>query len=304
METRANYIFIGLISLLLLFGSISGILWLSKKGDQGNIAIYDVLFREAVTGLSTGSPVQFSGIRVGEVDQLSLDPDDPRVVRARIHVAASTPVDANTRARLTLLNITGASGIELQPGPVLAEARFHEPGIPVIEAEPSPFTRLRLSSEELLVKLGTFLDSTIALVSEENTQKISNILENLERFSENINTSSAQFDQTLEEVNQLLNQFSGLATRVEELLDDQGSATFADVRVAMAQFAELSERFNSLLTDNEAAIQSGFDGINDIGPAVNELRQALAAMGMILQQIDQNPAAYFFGREQLKEIKE
>ncbi|WP_185960682.1 MlaD family protein [Aliidiomarina halalkaliphila] len=304
METRANYIVIGLLSILLMFGSVAGILWLSKKSDDGQYSQYEVLFREPVSGLSTGSPVQFSGIRVGEVESLRLDPNDARIVRASIRISADTPVDAQTRARLTLLNITGASGIELQPGPDLAQARIPGERVHVIEADPSPFTRLRLSSEELLVKLGAFLDSTIELVSDENTEKLTNILSNLEDFTGNLNESTAKFDHTLEEVNRVLTQFSELAVQITTLIDDEGDATFADARAAMTQLTALAQDLAGIIEANEDSIQSGFDGLNEFGPAVNELRNAITTMGMILHQVDQNPAAYLFGREKIKEIEE
>ncbi|WP_194755503.1 MlaD family protein [Aliidiomarina indica] len=304
METRANYIVIGLLAILLMFGSVAGVLWLSKKSDISQYARYEVLFSEPVSGLSTGSPVQFSGIRVGEVESLRLDPNDARIVRARIQITASTPVDSNTRARLTLLNITGASGIELQPGRELADPQYTSQSVDVIEAEPSPFTRLRLSSEELLVKLGAFLDSTIELVSEENTEKLSNILSNLEEFSGNLNESTAKFDNTLEEVNRVFVQFSEVADKINVLIDDEGEATLADAREALTQFTVLAQRLNTVIQANEDSIQSGFDGLNEFGPTVSELRNAIATLGMILQQVDQDPAAYLFGREKLKEIQE
>ena len=53
-----------------------------------------------MSGLSKGSTVEFNGIKVGEVAQLQLDPEDPRRVRARIQVDASAPMRTDTRARL------------------------------------------------------------------------------------------------------------------------------------------------------------------------------------------------------------
>ena len=92
METRANYILVGLFTLVAAAAVLLFSLWLTGAGTDGQVNRYDVLFREAVSGLSEGSPVQYSGIRVGEVEQLTLDPLDPRIVRARIQVVSSVPV--------------------------------------------------------------------------------------------------------------------------------------------------------------------------------------------------------------------
>ena len=46
-----------------------------------------MIFNEPVTGLSEGSTVQYNGISVGTVQQLSLAPDDPRRVIAQTSTA-------------------------------------------------------------------------------------------------------------------------------------------------------------------------------------------------------------------------
>lgn len=56
-----------------------------------------MVFNEAVSGLSKGSSVQYSGIKVGDVVSLRLDPQDPRRVLARIRLAGDTPVKEDTR---------------------------------------------------------------------------------------------------------------------------------------------------------------------------------------------------------------
>ena len=116
METRAHYILIGAFTLglgaaALLFG-----LWMSRATLDSDYRLYDIVFQEAVAGLSVGSPVQYSGIRVGEVERLTLDPEDPRQVWARVRVVSTAPVKVDTTARLALLNITGSSSIALSQG--------------------------------------------------------------------------------------------------------------------------------------------------------------------------------------------
>src|SRR5690606_29239470 len=124
-----------------------------------------------VSGLSVGSPVQYSGIRVGEVEQLLLDPVDPRLVRARIRVSASAPVKVDTVARQTLLNVTGASAIELGEGLPESPRLTSDTGIPVIEATPSSLAQLRLTSEELLLNASTLLERANALLSDDNAAR-------------------------------------------------------------------------------------------------------------------------------------
>ena len=76
METKANYVLIGAFTIviavaLLLFG-----LWAAKYSSERSWQEYQIVFREAVTGMSVGSPVQYNGIAVGSITKLSLAPND------------------------------------------------------------------------------------------------------------------------------------------------------------------------------------------------------------------------------------
>ncbi|HCW94701.1 MAG TPA: MCE family protein, partial [Pseudomonas sp.] len=113
METRAHHVLIGLFTVLVVGGALLFALWLGKSSIDREYEYYEVGFNRAVSGLSTGSSVEYSGIKVGDVERLWLEPDDPRKVRARIRVYAGTPIRQDTRARLALANITGAMVIQL-----------------------------------------------------------------------------------------------------------------------------------------------------------------------------------------------
>ena len=69
---------IGLFSVIVIGAALLFGLWLAKSGSEGKFNYHDIVFNEAVSGLSQGSSVQYSGIRVGDVAFLRLDPQDPR----------------------------------------------------------------------------------------------------------------------------------------------------------------------------------------------------------------------------------
>ena len=68
-----------------------------------------IVFSGSVGGLSRGSSVNFNGIKVGEVTDIRLAPQDPRRVLATIKVDPATPLRADTRARLDSAMLTGVS---------------------------------------------------------------------------------------------------------------------------------------------------------------------------------------------------
>ena len=124
METRANHVLIGAFTLAVCLLAVLFALWAAKYTTEKSFNEYDVVFSEAVTGLSVGSQVLYNGISVGAVRRLSLDRDDPRKVIARIRLASDTPVKTDTRAKLALTGLTGVAIIQLTGG---------SPGSPALE---------------------------------------------------------------------------------------------------------------------------------------------------------------------------
>ena len=115
METKANYVLIGAFTLITGLALLAFGLWAAKYSPTAP-GEYRVVFREAVTGLSVGSPVQYNGIAVGSITELNLVPDDPRQVVARIRLNSNTPVKTDTRAKLAITSPTGPSIIQLSGG--------------------------------------------------------------------------------------------------------------------------------------------------------------------------------------------
>ena len=116
METRANHVLIGAFTLAVCLFAVLFALWAAKYASEKAYGEYEVVFEEAVTGLSVGSQVLYSGISVGGVRALSLDRDDPRKVVARVKVRKDTPVKVDTRAKLSFTGLTGTAFIQLTGG--------------------------------------------------------------------------------------------------------------------------------------------------------------------------------------------
>lgn len=99
METRAHHVLIGLFTVIVVAGALLFGLWLAKSSVDTEFKDYEIVFNEAVSGLSKGSAVQYSGIKVGDVVTLRLDPKDPRRVLARIRLGGDTPIKEDTEAK-------------------------------------------------------------------------------------------------------------------------------------------------------------------------------------------------------------
>ena len=312
METNARYVLIGLFSLVTITGALLFALWLGKSSLDSSYDDYEVVFQEAVSGLSIGSPVQFSGIKVGDVQQLRLDPQDSSLVLVRIRVAAGTPVRASTQAKLTPAGITGTSFIQLRGGAAGSPELTAAPDelLPRIIAEQSSISHLMNNGKDMLGNINDLLANANRMLSPENAERISQTLNNLQLATGAVAEQRADLRNTIEQLallskqaNQTLEQTSALLRTSNRLLDEHGSGTLQSAQQAMAALQRSSSTIEQLLNNNQAALGEGMHSLSELGPALRELRATLANLKAISQRVEANPAGYLLGREQPQEFQ-
>jgi len=301
METRASYILVGLFTLFASAAVLIFTLWLTGAGTDREVNRFDVLFREAVSGLSVGSPVQYSGIRVGEVEQLTLDPLDPRIVRARIQVTSDVPVKVDTVARRTLLNITGASAIELGEGLPESPQLTASDGIPVIDATPSSLAQLRVTSEEILLSTSTLLDRANRLFSDENAERVSGVLDDIEAVTTALTSQQYVLQKGLEGLAQSSFALTELLTHADEQLTLYQEPVLGGIVAAIEELQQTNQQLNTLLADNSPALAAGMEGFAELGPAMRELRGILSEINSVTRRISDDPTGFVLGNDSIRE---
>ncbi|WP_435749754.1 MlaD family protein [Thauera sp. AutoDN2] len=311
METRAHHVLIGLFTVLVVGAALLFTLWLGKSDADRQFETYDIVFQEAVSGLSKGGTVEFNGIRIGDVVSLRLDPDDARRVIARVRVDSSAPVRTDTQARLVPAGITGLSMIRLSSGDDAASERLRaeEDEVPRIVAVPSAFGRLLADGEDAVTNVNELLVQARALFSAENVAAIGRTLDNLEQTTAALAAQRDDVNAVLKQVTQASAQASTAlaeATRVlgtaNRLVEQQGTQTLDSARDAMRAFERAMGSVEGLIADNRASLDGGLRGLAEIGPAVAELRTTLASLRAITRQLEDRPADYLLGLEPTKEF--
>lgn len=298
METRAHHVLIGLFSVIVVAGALLFGLWLAKSSVDTEFKDYEVVFNEAVSGLSKGSPVQYSGIKVGDVVSLRLDPKDPRRVLARIRLGGDTPVKEDTQAKLALAGITGTSIIQLSGGtPQSPKLRGHDGELPTIVAAPSPISRLLNDSNDLMSGITALLSNANQMFSPENVERVSNTLAHLEQTTGSINDQRGDLRQAMQQLasvgkqaGSMLEQTSLLMRNANGLLNDQGKQALGSAEQAMKSLEQSSATINGLLSKNQNSLDNGMQGLNGLAPAIRELRETLTSLRAISQRLRPTPA--------------
>src|SRR5215472_7238893 len=126
METRANYLVIGLFTLGVIAGGFGFVYWFNTIGGAGERASYRIVFEGSVSGLHTGAAVLFNGIRVGEVTALKLDPAAPRDVIALVAVDKAVSLEYQ--------GVTGVASIALRGGSQSAPPPAGDPPTLTVDA--------------------------------------------------------------------------------------------------------------------------------------------------------------------------
>ena len=311
METRAHHVLIGLVTVLVVAGAMLFGLWLTKSSVDDAFKDYEVIFNEAVSGLSRGSPVQYNGIKVGDVTSLRLDPKDPRRVLARVRLSGDTPVKEDTQAKLTLAGVTGNSFIQLSGGtPHSPELKGKDGKLPVIVASPSPISRLLNDSSDLVTNINLLLHNANQMFSESNIDRLSNTLANLEQTTGafanqkgGISDAIEQLAQVGKQANATLAETQALMRNANGLLGTQGKQAIGNAEQAMQSLAQSAATINNLLQDNRQSIDDGAQGLNQLTPAIRELRETLNSLKGISRRLEADPSGYLLGRDNNKEFQ-
>ena len=305
METRANYVLIGAFTLiiaafLLLFG-----LWAAKYTSDRDWRYFNVIFDEAVTGLTEGGSVQYNGISVGTVDKLSLAPDDPRKVIAKVKLRASTPVKVDTHAKLSFTGLTGTAFIQLTGGsPDAALLVGNEDEIPTIITESSALQNIAETANKLVARLDKVL-------SDENINNIAKTLENLENATGAISDQRADLSTLIvnarissEKLANTLDTTNNAVNSIDRELVQKLPQLIAKLDSTLSRMDSAANNADKLIGENRGAINSFTqDGLSQLGPTMEELRALVRDLRKISARFEDNPAGYVLGRQKPKEFE-
>lgn len=280
METRANYVLIGACALIAIIAGLGFFVWLAKFQIDRQYAYYDILF-DNVSGLSRASDVRLSGVSVGRVASMGLDPNG--LVRVRAEVAANTPIRTDATAQLRAQGVTGTSFVALTPGdetkPLLRDTTE---GVPEIVAQRSIVETLTEDAPNLLAESLKLVKDLQAMAGTENQQKVTAILANIEQASASFETALSDFSEISRSVASATGQISGFTGRLDPLAQaieqglDEAQTTMTAMSGAFDQArVTLQTADGALKSVDDAAAAAGGAIRSDGLAAITEFRQTI-----------------------------
>lgn len=318
METRANHVFVGAVTLALLAGLAAFFVWIARL-NEGNIKHYDIFFSQAVNGLAKGSQVTFSGVPVGKIDTIELWPKDPSFVRVRISVDSKVPILIGTTATMQS-SLTGTGDILLEGAvkgapPIIcpeddSKALCPE-GVPVIPTKRGGLGAILMSAPLLLDRLATLSERLNTLLSDENQLAFKGILANTNNLTGSLADASPQVKTTLVDLQATLKQatatlanFDKVAGSASSLLGDQQGSVAQELRTTLRSAQVAADELKATLGDaRPAARQLSASTLPDAEAALRELRAAVRSLRSITEKVDEQGAAALTGGSKLPDYK-
>jgi phospholipid/cholesterol/gamma-HCH transport system substrate-binding protein len=273
METRANYVIVGIFTIVAILAAFAFVYWTAAIGDRGETATLRVRIPGSASGLGRGSAVLFNGVKVGDVRRVYIDVENPTIAIADTEIDRLTPITKSTQADIGLAGLTGQANIELkgadpQEANLLDEAEASGT-VAEIKANPSAVTNLLQTAQDIFERANHVLTQLEGFTSDVRGPLTATVT-NAQKFSEALGRNADGIDRFLESVATLSTELSGVSGKLDGTLraaedilkavdKDKVAAIVGNIDTFTKGLSETSKQFDNIIGGIDTAVAS----IND-----------------------------------------
>ena len=314
METRANHLWVGAVTLVLLAVLAAFIIWIARLGE-GKQDEFDIFYGQSVSGLAKGSQVSFAGVPVGQVTEIALAKDNPEFVRVRIKVGEDVPILVGTQATIQA-SFTGVSTILLDGArkdnpPITCETTACPEGRPVIPPGRGGFGEIVANAPLLLERLATLTEQLNTILGPENQKELAGILRNSNRLTggladaaPELTANLKEFRVTMQEFNQTLDAAEKLALTTDTLMSKEGEPLARELRETLKSANSALTSLAATLEDTRpAARQLRTSTLPNAEATLQDLRATSRALRSITEKLESEGAGALVGGQSLPDYK-
>lgn len=274
METKANYVLIGVFTLAVVVGVFGFVYWFQNIGGTGERAFYRVVFDDSVSGLRTGGTVLFNGIKVGEVTDLKLNPEKPKQVIATISIDKSVAVRPDIQIGMEFQGLTGIASLALKGGsPNLPTLAGPKDNPPVLTAPPGATVDVTQAARDVMRKVDEFIT--------ENQKAFKSAVENIDRFTGALARNSERIDRIAEGLQNLTGGEDGKS---------------GEINAAARSIKHLADQLDQRTAEITAGVNRlTLSGAREIQTLSSDARRTLSTIDRTVQNFDRNPSRLIWG---------
>lgn len=312
METRSNYVMVGAVTLAMLVGLLLFVVWIAGLSNKAT-RCYDIYFAQGVSGLNKGSGVTFSGVPVGQIQQVSLLPSRPEFVWVRIEVDDETPVLQGTTAQIKGVGFTGVS--EIQLGGAVKGARpitqVGPQGCPVIPASSGGLGALLNSAPELIDRIQRLTERLTELLSDENQNSISDILENVDRTTKVLAERAPDLADAIGDARIAARQagvaaekWGQVADTTNNVLEENAKPAVENLNKSIASIQRAADNLDAVMADARPGVQNfSKSTLPEANRLIRDLRELSQALKGVSERVEQGGIGGALGPEKLPDYK-
>lgn len=270
METRANYVIVGIFTIAAMLAAFAFVYWTATIGERGETATLRIRIPGSASGLARGSAVQFNGVKVGDVRRVFIDVQNPKVAIADAEIDRLTPITRSTQADIGIAGLTGQANIDLKGADPSEENLLDEAErngrIAEITANPSAVTNLLQTAQDIFTRADKVLSQLEGFAADVRGP-LTETVENARRFSEALAENAEGIDRFLTSVSELSQQITAVSGRLDSTLTaaedlirsvdrDKVASIVSSVETFTARLGEASGEFNKIIAGIDTAVAS------------------------------------------------
>ncbi len=293
METRANYVIVGIFTLVAILAAFAFVYWTAAIGDRGETAMLRVRIPGSASGLGRGSFVLFNGVKVGDVRRVYIDVNNPTVAIADTEIDRLTPITKSTQADIGLAGLTGQANIELKGAnpsePKLLDEAEEQGKVAEIVANPSAVTNLLQTAQDIFTRADKVI-TNLEGFTQDVRGPLTQTVENAQKFSEALARNSDGVDKFLASVSSLADELQGVSGKLdgtlkaaEDLLNavdkDRVKQIVANIDAVSANLKQTSGQLDGVIDNVDKAVSS-------IGDFSQKTQGTLARVDKLLDSVD------------------
>ncbi|KEO88057.1 mammalian cell entry protein [Erythrobacter sp. JL475] len=314
METRANHLWVGAVTLALLMALAAFIVWIARLG-QGAQNEYDIFYAQSVSGLANGSQVAYAGVPVGQVVDIALSEENPEFVRVRIRVKDGVPILIGTTATIQA-SFTGVSTILLDGArggapAITCETTACPEGAPVIPPKDGGINALLNNAPLLLERLATLTENLNILLGPDNQAQLAGILENSNRLTRELadaaprlETTFAELEVALKEAGEALDAFEKATQSTDRLINEEGPQLAEELRGTLRSANEAAAALAATLEDTRPAARQLRESTLPAAEAtLQDLRSTSRSLRSITERLEAEGAGSLLNGQSLPDYK-
>ncbi|MBU0582556.1 MAG: MCE family protein [Alphaproteobacteria bacterium] len=289
METKANYVIVGIFTIVAIVSAFAFVYWTSAIGDRGETATLRIRIPGSASGLGRGSAVLFNGVKVGDVRRVYIDVQNPKVAIADAEIDRLTPITKSTQADIGLAGLTGQANIELKGAdlnePNLLDVAEEQDKIAEIVANPSAVTNLLQTAQDIFTRADRVL-SELEGFANDVRGPLTTTVENTQKFSEALARNSDGVDKFLASVAALSEELAGVSGKLdgtlkaaENLLNsvdpDKIKSIVANVEEFTGDLEAQGAKFDKIVDNVDQAVTSIDAFATDAGETLGKVDKVL-----------------------------